>query len=81
MKKIILLILLLGAIGAYGFAVKKSILTNSLHISFLEPEREQTEQEDFPFDINDHGNMIAKKPIIYLYPETTTKVEVKLDYK
>ena len=38
MKKIILLILFLGAIGAYGFAVKNNVLPNSLHISFLETE-------------------------------------------
>ena len=80
MKKIIFLILLVGAIGVYGFAVKKSILPNTLHISFLEPEIEQTEREDFPFDVNEYGNMVAKKPIIYLYPEKTTNVEVKLDF-
>jgi hypothetical protein len=80
MKKILLLILLVGAIGAYGYAVKKSILPNTLHISFLEPEIEQTEREDFPFDVNEYGNMVAKKPIIYLYPEKTTNVEVKLDF-
>jgi hypothetical protein len=77
MKKILLLILLLGAIGAYGFAVKKSILPNTLHISYLEPK----EKEDFPFDVNDYGEMTLKKPVIYLYPKTKSDVDVRLDYK
>ena len=76
MKKIILLILLIGAIGAYGFAVKKNILPNSLHIDFLEP----TAEEDFPFHLSDDGEMMAGKPVIYLYPEKTTDVQVKLDF-
>ena len=77
MKKIILLILLVGAIGAYGFAVKKSILPNTLHISYLEPEQ----KEDFPFDVDDHGEKMHKKPVIYLYPKTKSDVDVRLDYK
>ncbi len=75
MKKIILLILLLGAIGAYGFAVKKGILPNTFQISFLWPAI-----EDFPFHLNDQGEMMAGKPVIYLYPEKTTNVEVKLNF-
>lgn len=76
MKKIILIILLVGAMGAYGFAVKKSILPNSLHIGFLEPRVE----EDFPFHLSDEGEMMVGKPVIYLYPEKTTDVDVQLDF-
>jgi len=57
--------------------VKKSILPNSLHISYLEPEQ----KEDFPFDVDDHGEMILKKPVIYLYPKTKSDVRVELDYQ
>lgn len=74
MKKILLLILLVGAIGAYGFAVKKNILPNTLNISFLNPT------EDFPFHLSDDGEMMVGKPVIYLYPQETTNVEVKLDF-
>jgi hypothetical protein len=72
MKKIILLILLIGAIGAYGFAVKLGILPNSFHISFIGPDN----------NIPSFNNMdLDGKPVIYLYPEKTTDVEVKLDFK
>lgn len=75
MKKIILLILLLGAIGAYGFAVKKGILPNTFQISFLWPTI-----EDFPFHLNDQGEMMAGKPLIYLYPQKEMPVDVHLDF-
>lgn len=72
MKKIILLILLIGAIGAYGFAVKLGILPNSFHISFIEPDNNVLSLNSMDLD---------GKPVIYLYPEKTTDIEVKLDFK
>lgn len=72
MKKILLLILLVGVIGAYGYAVKMRILPNSFHISFIEPDNSAP-----PFNNMD----LDGKPVIYLYPEKTTDVEVKLDFK
>lgn len=75
MKKIILLLLVLWFIGGYGFAVKKGILPNTFEVSFLWPAI-----EDFPFHLSDDGEMMVGKPVIYLYPEKTTSVEVKLNF-
>lgn len=76
MKKIILLILLLWAIGGYWFAVKKGILPNTFQVSFLWPAI-----EEFPFHLSDDGEMMVGKPVIYLYPQEEKSVDVKLDFK